>query len=226
MDKKTKIALGIGAAGVLGYLLLSGSGERGDFDGGGGGGGFEPLLEPKKVTTTSTSEDPGRTTNIYNLGGGAADPGSFFAIPEGIAQVIAPERIIERVIKPTISPEIVTRTAVKKAGGGYYPASTVPGYVPTGISKDTWTYTKKETAVQEAVSAGLPEHIAERELKHYDPQFYTSAPAPVKAPTTITTTKKSSTISTIKSVAKATIAMSPTIRIAKSVSSFISSWWR
>ena len=218
MDKKTKIALGIGAAGVLGYLILSGSGERGGFDGGGGGGGFEPLLEPKKVTTTSTSEDPGRTTNIYNLGGeDRADPNKFFAVPQ----------VIERIIE--VGPQ-VTSHPLTGVGGGF----TIDP-----------TLTKKEAAVDPFVQrgGGVGHDFARAESIPYSTTKKEAIADPyvqraggighdfaraesISYPSSTTTTKKSSTISTIKSVAIAAVTMSQPISFAKSVSSFISSWWR
>lgn len=208
MNKKTKIALGIGAAGVLGYLILSGSGEGGAFGGGGGGGGFEPLLEPKKVTTTSTSEDPGRTTNIYNLGGeDRADPNKFFAMP----------RVIEETISPKITPPVPEPTYTPRPGFTGY--SSYIG-LPTQPSK-------KETQLKEAYRSVPGESTFERQKRLLQSTYSipsTSSKTPTSTP--IPTTKKSSTISTIKSVAIAAVTMSQPISFAKSVSSFISSWWR
>ena len=213
MNKKTKIALGIGAAGVLGYLILSGSGEGGAFGGGGGGGGFEPLLEPKKVTTTSTSEDPGRTTNIYNFGEGSVDPSSFFSMPDIII-----ERIIEHT--PSISkkegykalPLLSSHVEAQRSGKIVVPTAE--------IMKETKKLSQTERAeyglaLRQSVESG-----------RYIPS-YTASPTPVKTPIATTTTKKSSTAtSLIKSGVMAAITMSQPVSFAKSVSSFLSSWGR
>lgn len=157
MSKKEAVILGLIAIGGLGVASSMAS------DSGGGAAApqrFGRILgaDGKKAVAS----DAGLGSTTYNIAGEA--PPSFPAVPAfDMRQLFLP--MTENIIK--------TAPAVRRTSGGYDPAPSIRGYVPTGISDNTWSYSKKEAAIQEAVAAGLPEHIAERELKHY-------APAPKK----------------------------------------------
>lgn len=154
LSKKQVLILGAAAiAGTgIGLMMLGGGGDAGE-------GEKEAIEESKKEFLIQYSAPIHAPTDIYA-------PYEEQTITEIVHNVIT------YLNTPPVTPPPEPKppdyySAVGRSGGGYEGAPDVPGYVPMGIVGGEWKYTSKKDAIAEAVAAGLPQEVAERELSIY-----------------------------------------------------------